>query len=791
MKKTNIFKAILMMSLMLVGATALTSCGEDPLDTDQYAGGPVKLLAYGPNPVARMGELRIIGVGLDQVQSVTIPGAGDITDINRISSEEIRVVVPNEAVIGKIKLNSTSGTIESVTSLKYTEPVGFDNQPFSKAEVKAGELLTISGEYLNLVQQVIFTDGVVIEKADFQAQDRKNIVVSVPEEAQTGKVTISFCATEDTIPNLIASPAELKVVVPKVDEVADLTGKKPGDKISQKGSDLDLVTMLTVAGQPVDFTIEDGTISYELPINTPATATVSVWPASGVECIIAYIGMQLPTELKATPASDIKPGDKIVITGKDLDVVSYVTFPGVADAVDVSDQSATSLTVTVPDAATSGDLVLYCKSGASVSVAITTAKPEAESYNPSPVNAGADLTINGKNLELVAKITFPEGLAVENFKAQSATALTLTVPVAAVAGELEVVMKNGETVTFKKAEILSPIFCFIPELPGEDEEFKAGDLCKVNVKNADKLTGVQVDGVNVQYILQGETLYFGIPATANKKSVTKLISSNGEVEYNIAFKPNSEIVTTIWSGPAALSWSGDGQIYMGDDGGQSLIAAGAKAGDILRIKYETTADDWCIQIWEGHWGTQYDQIKPDNYDLAGNDYYYNITLTDELLKTFTTAGGWGGIVLTQGQSAIAVSLELLQKVSLETTLFEGELIADDWGNQPYALSDAGAEFAEFGVKAGQLIRFYVTALADDWKLEILEGHWGPHYAGFCNPGSDTEGGKFTEWDLAANGGAVSFTLTQDMIDAAFVQQWWGGIFVLNGDNCKITKITVE
>ena len=136
-----------MMCLMLVGAATFTACSEDDdLATDQYTGGPVKLLAYGPNPVARMGELRILGVGLDQVQSVTIPGAGDITDINRISKEEIRLTVPNEAVIGKIILNTSVGAIESVTALKYTEPVGFDENCFSAAELKPGETLTIKGE---------------------------------------------------------------------------------------------------------------------------------------------------------------------------------------------------------------------------------------------------------------------------------------------------------------------------------------------------------------------------------------------------------------------------------------------------------------------------------------------------------------------------------------------------------------------------------------------------------------------------------------------------------------------
>ena len=34
-------------------------------------------------------------------------------------------------------------------------------------------------------------------------------------------------------------------------------------------------------------------------------------------------------------------------------------------------------------------------------------------------------------------------------------------------------------------------------------------------------------------------------------------------------------------------------------------------------------------------------------------------------------------------------------------------------------------------------------------------------------------------------------ITQEMLDAAYIQQWWGGVFVLNGDNVKCTKITIE
>lgn len=783
MKKTYIFKAIMMMCLMLVGAMSFTACSEDDdLVTDQYAGGPVKLLAYGPNPVARMGELRILGVGLDQVQSVTIPGAGDITDITRVSKEEIRVTVPNEAVIGKIVLNTAVGQIESVTALKYTEPVGFDDNCFSAAELKPGETLTIKGEYLNLVQSVIFANGVEVDQIN---NTRKEIKVVVPYEAQTGRVAISFCATGDTIPNQIFSPVELKVTLPAVDEVANLTGKKPGDLITHKGSNLDLVTRLTVAGEEVawwwtDDTKHDG-IGYNLPESTPAQATVSMYPASGVECPIAYIGMSVPTELTAKPATNVKSGDRITITGKDLDVVTNVQFAGAAEPTALNSQGAESINVTVPADAQSGNITLYCKSGATAFVAIETAKPNAESYNPFPVNAGNVVEISGKNLQLIASLTFADNLTVDQFVSQSARKLEVTVPVTAVTGAIIATMRNGEKVELPELEVNSPVFCFIPELPGDDVEFHAGSLYNVEVMNGDKLIGVQVDGQDCQYILNGSMLYVALPETAGKRSVLKLISSNGQVEYTISVIPNSEVVTVLWSGASALSWSGEGQIYIGEDGGQQLIEAGAKAGDIVRIKFQPTADDWCIQIWEGHWGVQYDQIQPDNYDLAGNGYYYNIVLTDDLLKTFTTAQGWGGMLLVQGQSTIVTALELFQKVSMETILWQGEAVADDWGNQPTFFEDGGAELLEAGLKVGSMIRFYITPMEENWNLQVWDGHWG----GSLN---DLNQGN---WDLSEHKGAVELEVTQEVFEKITTPQGWGNAFLLNGDNVICTKVTIE
>ena len=137
-------------------------------------------------------------------------------------------------------------------------------------------------------------------------------------------------------------------------------------------------------------------------------------------------------------------------------------------------------------------------------------------------------------------------------------------------------------------------------------------------------------------------------------------------------------------------------------------------------------------------------------------------------------------------------MSLIQYGATETVLWEGEAIADDWGNQPYLLSDAGLELAEAGATAGQTVYFYLEQIGSDpWKVQVVEGHWGPTYLSVCAFGADTENGKFTEYDLDANGGKIGITLTQEMLDAALTQQWWGGSFLLNGDNTKCTKVTLQ
>ena len=129
----------------------------------------------------------------------------------------------------------------------------------------------------------------------------------------------------------------------------------------------------------------------------------------------------------------------------------------------------------------------------------------------------------------------------------------------------------------------------------------------------------------------------------------------------------------------------------------------------------------------------------------------------------------------------------------EVVLWEGEAIATGWANQPNILSDAGVERQEAGAQPGQTIYFYMEPIDPSvhWYLELVEGHWsGVTYLTLCAVGADTQSDKFTEYDLDANGGRAALEITQEMLDTAYVQQWWGGTFIANGDNLKITKVTL-
>lgn len=635
MNKTYKFPALWMMCLMLFSCLTFTACDNgDDEDTNQYKGG-INLNVFGPSPVARGGVLRFLGSGMDKVTAVAIPGCDDITDIEVVSDTEIRVTVPQTAQPGLVVLKTPKGDIITKTELTFTEPIALE--AFAPAEVKPGSELTITGEYLNLIKEVIFADEVTVPADEFVSQSRQEIKVIVPDSAQTGKFILSDGAE---IPNWIYSEGELEVTLPSVEAPLDLVDKKPGDVIRVSGENFDLVKKVQMPnGDEVEFTMtassEGDELTFTLPDNV-SDGEITVLPASDVKVVVATVVVATPSNVVAVPAVNLRGGDMITLKGTNMDLVTDVTFPGVEEAVGLESQNSTEIKVLMPAAAISGDLQLNTNSGKATAVSIATAKPENISYSAATVPAGEALTVKGVNMDVVSAVVFSGNVEVTVSDA-TATAISLTVPTTAETGALLLKMANGEFVEAPSLTIEKPVCAYLPALP---DKLVRGRIVELEIVNADKLTNVLLNEASVQYINDAAkgVLMLNVPAELNGTYSLKLISSNGEIAYDVLVVANEE---TVWAGPLDISWGDGGRVLV-----PAVSFAKVTAGTVMKVYFDQKDQTWAqAQFNYGDWSgiafSLFDttMVPTDIYGWSFESRVMELTLTQEILDNIQAKQG--------------------------------------------------------------------------------------------------------------------------------------------------------
>lgn len=635
MNKTYKFPALWMMCLMLFSCLTFTACDNgDDEDTNQYKGG-ISLNVFGPSPVSRGGVLRFLGSGMDKVTAVVIPGCDDITDIEVVSDTEIRVTVPQTAQPGLVVLKTPKGDITTKTELTFTEPIALE--AFAPAEVKPGSELTITGEYLNLIKEVIFADEVTVPADEFVSQSRQEIKVIVPDSAQTGKFILSDGAE---IPNWIYSEGELEVTLPSVEAPLDLVDKKPGDVIRVSGKNFDLVKKVQMPnGDEVEFTMtassEGDELTFTLPDNV-SDGEVTVLPASDVKVVVATVVVATPSNVVAVPAVNLRGGDMITLKGTNMDLVTDVTFPGVEEAVGLESQNSTEIKVLMPAAAISGDLQLNTNSGKATAVSIATAKPENISYSAATVPAGEALTVKGVNMDVVSAVVFSGNVEVTVSDA-TATAISLTVPTTAETGALLLKMANGESVEAPSLTIEKPVCAYLPALP---DKLVRGRIVELEIVNADKLTNVLLNEAAVQYINDAAkgVLMLNVPAELNGTYSLKLISSNGEIAYDVLVVANEE---TVWAGPLDISWGDGGRVLV-----PAVSFAKVTAGTVMKVYFDQKDQTWAqAQFNYGDWSgiafSLFDttMVSTDIYGWSFESRVMELTLTQEILDNIQAKQG--------------------------------------------------------------------------------------------------------------------------------------------------------
>ena len=798
MKKIkNIFTLLV---VALVGLS-LTACSKDDLGTNQYQGG-VSLNAYGPNPVMRGGQLRFVGSNLDQIASITIPGVGEITNIEVVKSgvpSEIRITVPKDGPeVGYVTLKTkTDQTITTKTQIEYIEGIEITKIP--EEAVMPGQTIRIEGDYLNLIYSLAFADGVLVSSSDFVAQDRYYIDVIVPEEAKTGKLELYTAdltvqrtkEEEDELTyQTIVSEDALTVGLPSTSKIASPRGEaevegeitaKAGETITLTGSYYNVISAVKFGDVEVsDFEVsKDGTtLTFTLPAEAPS-GVFSLVCKSEEEVPVATLVTVKPSNCVATP-NPVKAGAELTINGDDMDVVTAVQFNG-ADAITV--ESGSKVVVKVPETATDKTFNLVMANGETVEVAYTLVKPVVTAYDANPISAGAELKMTGTDLDLVKSVTFGEAVASLEEGAVSAdgTTLTVKVPMEGTSGEPVLTLANSEIVKAPELSINEAVFCYITEMPvfDDDNTPAAGDLFTVPVANADVLTNVYVNGTEAQFAYSPKTkmLSISIPENAKPSSVLKLVSSNGEIEYTIPVIPNTEINTTIWTGAWEIDWGGD----LGEDHKSlSALAYGGydwstvtEGTDLTVYFTENVGDYWQIRLANGNWGAL--PGTQNQYDLESGLDKFTVTLTADMLDQLVNKGG---LVIT-GHGLVISKVVLTEHISLEETLWSGSMEID-WnvGGALTTLSWGGYDWAS--VKAGKILRIYYE--------KVTSGAWGcaslRHGDGWGNL-PDNFG---SQYDFPEDSGVWEIALTQEAIDDLAKN---GQGLIITGTNFIIKKVTLE
>ena len=807
MKKIKNILALLVVALM---GLSLTACSEDDLDTNQYQQG-VHLNVYGPQPVMRGGQLRFLGSNLDQISKIQIPGCDEITNIEVVKAgipSEIKITVPKDGpLVGYLTLiTKTDEEIKTKTQLTYEEPIVFSS--FSPATIMPGETLTIEGDYLNLVHMIEFADGVQIPEKDFVSQTRYKIEVVVPEEAQTGKINLfdlDLTTVEDpsvALYNIIESENALNVGTPTITKwssprgEAELTGNvtaKMGETITVTGEHFGLVKSVMFTAQDrgtellVFTTSEDGkTLTFALPEEAPDGDFVLV-ARSGVEIPVGTLTTVAPSECVVSP-SPVKAGASLVITGKDLDVVNSIEMPNVSTEEEIKfivNPDGTKLIIeSVPETAQEGNLVLRMKNGKGVEVPFTLVKPVVTGYDNSTVSAGGVLTIKGTDLDLVKKVQFGEGTdEVEVKAAEDGKSITLTVPMNAKTGKPTLTMANGTSVEGPELNIEEAVFCYITEMPdfsNKENIPEAGSTLTVPVKNGDKLESIFVNGKKVNHVYAEKTslLTISIPTNAKKKSTLKLVSSNGEIEYDITVIPAGSITRTLMNGPLDLAgWGANTQGLIAQDALDN-IPDGASV--VLKIKYTPTADNVQLKGQDGGWGNidlDNGEAKEHVYKLDANAKEFTLPLSATVIAALKAKStDWGGLIIFNGTGAIINKIEAEITIPQEKTIWSGLSSIVGWSGDQ-SLAWGGYDWST--VKPGTIMRIYYSKVtAGTWGCVSLRH--GQNWGNLPSPVT-------AQYDLPDDSGKYEVTLTEDVINDLVAN---GGL-VITGDNFTFTKITLE
>lgn len=354
--------------------------------------------------------------------------------------------------------------------------------------VLRGGVLTFKGANLDQITEIDLPGAEAITSINVVTPGKNSeINIEVPaEKCEPGIVTLKT-AKNGEIKTLtpITYIENLKFTGFYVGEKKENLVGNVGDVLTIEGDYLNNITSVIFAnGATMDAESFKSQTRYQIQLVIPAEAGEGRFQISDGNNYMyseGALSINAP-EIDANNAigkSLIKAGETEVLRGTSLDQIASIELNGATvEAADFKSQTASEITFVISSKVADGEITAVTKSGIRIPFGeITTVVPSQLVATPSPIKNGEEITISGKDMDLITGIAFPNAKESKLNKVET-TKVTSTVPEDAQEGDITLSLDNGKTVTVAYTLVKPTVIACTPAAitAGERTIIKGTDL---------------------------------------------------------------------------------------------------------------------------------------------------------------------------------------------------------------------------------------------------------------------------------------------------------------------------
>lgn len=354
--------------------------------------------------------------------------------------------------------------------------------------VLRGGVLTFKGANLDQITEIDLPGAEAITSINVVTSGKNSeINIEVPaEKCEPGIVTLKT-AKNGEIKTLtpITYIENLKFTGFYVGENKENLVGNVGDVLTIEGDYLNNITSVIFAnGATMDAENFKSQTRYQIQLVIPAEAGEGRFQISdGNNYMYSEGALVINTpEIDANNAIGkplIKAGETEVLRGTSLDQIASIELNGATvEAADFKSQTASEITFIISSKVADGEITAVTKSGIRIPFGeITTVVPSQLVATPSPIKNGKEITISGKDMDLITGIAFPNAKESKLNKVET-TKVTSTVPEDAQEGDITLSLDNGKTVTVAYTLVKPTVTACAPAAitAGEKTIIKGTDL---------------------------------------------------------------------------------------------------------------------------------------------------------------------------------------------------------------------------------------------------------------------------------------------------------------------------